>query len=106
MSESGEMRFQNAAEETGVAKPAGRYTIAWARFDNDNGTVTPVASEQTVTSASVQAPRELLSEQFVAATIRAFNRDQPAWQDPLVVYFRRAVDGKWSLVGLERNPEH
>jgi hypothetical protein len=106
MTESGGMRFQNAAEETGVAKPAGRYTIAWSRFDNDSSTVTPVGSEQTVTSASAQAPRELLSEQFVAATIRAFNPDQPRWQDPLVVYFRRAVDGKWSLVGLERNAEH
>jgi len=47
-----------------------------------------------------------LSEQFVTATIRAFNPDQPSWQDPLVVYFRRAVGGKWSLVGLERNAEH
>ncbi|HVH57807.1 MAG TPA: hypothetical protein VM791_16200 [Vicinamibacterales bacterium] len=106
MSQSGEMRFQNAAEEVGVAKAADRYAVAWSRFDNTTGALTPVGTAQTITSPSTPAPPELLSERFIAATISAFNHDQPAWQDPVVVYFRRAADGKWSLVGLERNAEH
>ena len=105
MSESGEMRFENAAEEIGVEKAAGRYTVLWSRFDNATGTRTPVGSEQTLTSTSVQAPRELLSDPFISATIKAFHPDQPAWQHPLVVYFRRAPDGTWPLVGLERNTD-
>ncbi|MBA2305005.1 MAG: hypothetical protein H0W08_20570 [Acidobacteria bacterium] len=101
---SGLMRFENAAEQVGAAKPAERYTIAWSRFDNASGTHTPVGSEQAVTSTSAQAPRELLSEAFLSATIKAFNPDHPAWQQPVVVYFRRAPDATWTLVGLERNP--
>ena len=30
--------------------------------------------------------------------------DFPAWQHPVHVYFRRAPDSTWTLVGLERNP--
>lgn len=104
MNEAGLLRFQNAAELVGVAKPAERYTVAWSRFDNATSAHTPVGSEQTVTTLTAQAPRELLSEQFVSATIRAFHPDQPAWQHPVVVYFRRAPDATWTLVGLERNP--
>jgi hypothetical protein len=105
MSDSGEMRFQNAAEEIGVEKAAGRYTVQWARFDNATGTRTPVGSEQTTATTSVQAPREMLSEPFIAATIKAYHPDEPAWQHPLVVYFRRAPGNTWSLVGLERNAD-
>ncbi|HJR57914.1 MAG TPA: hypothetical protein VJ813_00890 [Vicinamibacterales bacterium] len=104
MNDAGVMRFQNAAELVGMAKPAERYTIAWSRFDNATSTHTPVGSEQTVTTLSAQAPREILSEQFISATIKGFHPDQPAWQHPLVVYFRRAPDATWTLVGLERNP--
>jgi hypothetical protein len=105
MSDSGEMRFQNAAEEIGVEKAAGRYTVQWARFDNATGTRTPVGSEQTTATTSVQAPREMLSEPFIAATIKAYHPDEPAWHHPLVVYFRRAPGNTWSLVGLERNAD-
>jgi hypothetical protein len=104
MNESGVMRFQNAAEQVGVAKPAERYTVAWARFDNASSTHTPAGAEQTVTGTAAQAPRDLLSESFVSATIRAFHPDRPAWQHPVVVYFRRAPDATWTLVGHERNP--
>jgi hypothetical protein len=104
MDESGLMRFQNAAEQTGVAKPAERYTIAWSSFDNASGTHTPAGPEQTVTGTSARAPAGLLSNAFVSATIKAFDADHPAWQHPVVVYFRRAPDATWTLVGLERNP--
>jgi hypothetical protein len=105
LEDSGTIRFQNAAEQAGVARAAERYTVAWSRFDNATSTHTPVGSEQTVTTSSAEAPRELLSSPIVAARIRAFHPDQPAWQHPLMVYFRRAPGGTWALVGLERNVE-
>lgn len=104
LSDSGELRFENAAEQAGIARPAERYTVAWSRFDNDSSTHAPAGPEQTVTRTVAQAPRELLSSPFISATIRAFHPDHPNWQQPVVVYFRHAPDGTWSLVGLERNP--
>ena len=104
LDESGMLRFQNVAEEVGVAKAAERYTIAWSRFDNATSTHTAAGAEQTVTTTSAQAPRQLLSEPIVAATIRAYHPDYPAWQHQLIAYFRRAPDATWTLVGLERNP--
>lgn len=104
LDESGLLHFQNAAEQVGVAKPAEHYTIAWSRFDNATSTHTPVGAEQRVTTTTARAPRELLSDAFISARIKAFRADHPEWQHPLVVYFRRAPGGTWSLVGLERNP--
>ncbi len=104
LSETGLLRFQNAAEQAGVAKPADHYTIVWSRFDNESSAHTPVGDEQTVTTTSAQAPAELLSAPFVAATIKGFHADQPGWQQPVIVYFRRSPDGAWTLAGLERNP--
>lgn len=100
----GRLTFQNAAVEAGVSKAADRYTVAWSRFDNASSTHTTVGSEQTATTTAAQAPRELLSSEFVSATIRAFHPDHPAWQQPVVVYFRRGPDSTRTLVGLERNP--
>jgi hypothetical protein len=103
LDDSGRLRFDNAAEQVGMAKAAAHYAIAWSRFDNTTGTHTPAGSEQTVTTRAAQAPRELLSAPFVAVTIKAYHPDQPEWQQPLVAFFRRAPDGSWSLAGLERN---
>ena len=100
----GRLTFQNAAVEVGVSKPADRYTIEWSRFDNAASTHTPVGGSQTTTSTSAQAPPELLSADFVSATVRGFHADHPAWQQPVAVYFRRGPDATWTLVGLERNP--
>lgn len=102
LSASGALTFDNAAEQAGVAQPAEHYTLAWSRFDNVLGTHAPLGTDQTVTTTAGQAPADLLtSSEYVAVTIRAFRADHPAWQQPLVVYFRRAGEG-WSLVGLER----
>lgn len=100
----GALAFENAAEEAGMEKAAERYTVQWSRFDNVASTHTPVGELQTITSRRAQAPPGLLTADFVAATIRAYHPDQPAWQHPLIAYFRRAPDASWSLVGLERNP--
>jgi hypothetical protein len=104
LSARGELSFENAAEEAGMEKAAERYTVQWSRFDNASSTHTPVGELQTVTSRMAQAPAGLLSADYVAATIRAYHPDQPAWQHPLIAYFRRAPDAPWTLVGLERNP--
>jgi hypothetical protein len=100
----GALSFENAAEEAGMEKAAERYTVQWARFENASSTLTAVGELQTSTTRTAQAPKELLSADYVAATIRAYHPDQPAWQHPVIAYFRRAPDASWSLVGLERNP--
>lgn len=104
MDPDGRMTFQNVAEDVGVAKAPQRYTVEWTRFDNASNTHTPVGGEQTITTPAAQAPQALLSGDFVSARIRAFHPDHAAWQHPVVVYFRRAPGGTWTLVGLERNP--
>ena len=105
LSPSGELTFRNAAEQAGVATPAERYTVEWSRFDNDTRSHEPVGTEATFSAPRTAAPPALLAAQpqFIAARLRAFHPNQPAWSRPLVAYFRRAGDG-WSLVGLERNP--
>jgi hypothetical protein len=103
LSASGALTFENAAQAAGVASAAERYTIQWSVFDNASGTHKDVETEQTVTSTTAQAPAALFATQpeYVSALVRAFRADQPAWSQPLRVYFRRAGDA-WSLVGLER----
>jgi hypothetical protein len=104
LNREGLLTFDNAAEEAAVEKAAERYTVQWSRFDNATSSHTSVGELQTVTTRSAQAPSALLSADYIAATIRAYHPDQPAWQQPMIVYFRRAPDATWSLVGLERNP--
>lgn len=108
LSRSGELTFANAAVDAAVAAPAERYTVSWTAFDNASGThrlVGLVGNEQQVTGLRAQAPAALVtgSQAFIAARIRAFHPDRPAWQQPLDVYFRRTPDG-WTMVGLERHP--
>jgi hypothetical protein len=101
---SGVLTFANAAEEARVSTPAQRYTVMWYRFDNNTATASPVGEEITVTERRAPAPGALMSStpDFVAARIRAYHSDHPAWSHPLMLYFRRS-GGSWSLVGLERN---
>jgi hypothetical protein len=105
LSASGELTFENAAEQAGVAKPAERYTVQWSRFDNAAGTDQDTSGEETLAQPRGLAPPSLLNArpEYLSVRLRAFHPDQPAWAHPLVVYFRRAGDG-WSIVGLERNP--
>jgi hypothetical protein len=113
LSASGELTFENAAEEAGVAKAAERYTIGWSRFDNDAGTHEPFGDEQTVTERRAQAPERLLASgaDYISARVRAFHPDRPEWSQPVQLYFRRASAtgsgqgaAPWTLVGLERLP--
>ncbi|HEY6613129.1 MAG TPA: hypothetical protein VIZ32_01380 [Vicinamibacterales bacterium] len=105
LSPAGELTFENAAQKAGVGPAAERYTIQWSSFDNASSTHKDVGSEQLATSLKAQVPPDLLSArpEYVAALVRAFHADHPAWSQPLMLYFRRAGES-WSLVGLERNP--
>jgi hypothetical protein len=104
LSASGELTFENAAEEAGVTTPGGRYSIQWAAFDNETATLSEEGTEQSVTTRRAQAPSSLLnsSRAFIAARVRASHPDHPGWSQTLMLYFRR-TGGGWSLVGLERN---
>jgi hypothetical protein len=105
LSPAGELTFENASHKAGVGPAAQRYTIQWSQFDNGANTHKDVGAEQTITDTRAQAPPALLAggPEHVAALVRAFHPDHPAWVHPLMIYFRKAGDG-WSLVGLERNP--
>jgi hypothetical protein len=105
LSAAGELTFENAAQTAGVGKAAEKYAVQWSRFDNAAGTHQNEGPEQSVSQPRAQAPAALLdgSVPFIAARLKAFHADHPAWSDPVVVYFRRTGSG-WSLVGLERNP--
>ncbi len=104
LSASGELTFDNAAEQAAVGKPADHYTVQWSRFDNTTGTHHAVDAEVTLRQPRGQVPAALLvtRPEYLSARLQAFHPDQPAWAHPLAVYFRRVGDG-WSLVGLERN---
>ena len=103
LSASGALTFRNAAEQAGAAKPAERYTIEWSRFDNATAAHQAVGSAETAVATRAQAPKALFdgNPAFVAAKIRGYHPDYPAWAEPVTVYFRRADRG-WTLVGLER----
>ena len=105
LSEAGELTFANAATRAAVAKPAEKYTVRWARFDNATATAHPVGDEQTVREPKAAAPAELLAGKpdYISVEVRAFHPDQPAWSQPLSAYFRRTGD-RWTLVGLDRIP--
>jgi hypothetical protein len=105
LSNAGVLTFENAAERAGVASAAERYTVEWLQFDNASGAHEPAGPEATITEPRAQAPGTLLDAkpQFVAARIRGFHPDRPAWAQPVMLYFRQ-VDGRWKLVGLERHP--
>jgi hypothetical protein len=103
---SGVLTFENAAERAAVASAADHYTIRWSTFDNATGTHGGIGEEQTVREPNAQAPPSLLTSrsEYIAAELRAFHADQPAWEEPLMVYFRREAAG-WAVVGLQRGIE-
>ena len=105
LSPSGELTFRNAAERAGVAKAATHYTVQWSRLDNATGVRHEAAPATRLSEPRAALPAALAGTgaEYVAATLRAFHADQPAWAAPLVACFRR-LDTGWQLVGLERGP--
>ncbi len=96
----GTLSFANAAIDAGLTT-GGAYEIAWARFDNDTGVTTTVATTRA-SEPRASGPPTLLSEAaFIAVTIRTTHPDYPAWAQPVRAWLRR--DGaRWATVGLER----
>ena len=82
LSAAGRLTFDNAAERAGVAKAAERYSIEWSRFDNAAGSHQPRGRRiRPSPSRGAQAPAALLGSnpRFIAARVRAFHPDRPAW---------------------------
>ena len=101
MDRDGTMTFRNASVDLRFALPAQEYRIAWARFDNNTGDAKTVGQPSTVQSTTAQAPRELLSADYIRATVTSHHPQQPKWLHPVQVFFRRTNAG-WQTVGLER----
>ncbi len=103
---AGRLTFVNAAVQAGVAPaPADGYEARWFRFNNDTGEAAPIGASRASAGPTVQAPARLPAEPdaFVKVEVSALNPAEPAWKEPVQVYFRRTAQG-WKLVGLERLP--
>ena len=104
LSADGVLTFRNAAIDAGVgAAPAGGYRATWSRFDNNDGTTTPIGSPTSGGAAGINAPAPLpaTAGSFVHVSVVAAGSPQPAWAEPVDLHFRRAASG-WQLVGVER----
>jgi hypothetical protein len=105
LSPTGLLTFENASQLAGASGPAERYTIQWMQLDNATATVKELGAEQSTTEPRVQMSEAVIGTKpdYVAARVRAFHKDFPAWSHPVMLYFRKTGES-WSLVGLERNP--
>ena len=108
----GELTFENAAVDAGIAKPPQSYRLEWSRFDNATGTATPemvsgvvggVAgrTETGVTSPRFEVPQILRDAAFVRVSVSTTHPDYPAWSNPVTFTFRRN-GSQWETVGLDR----
>ena len=106
LSDTGELTFANAAEQTGVATDARSYRVQWARFDNATSQAEDVGNEMAVNEKRAQAPSGFLSQgsapEFVQVRLAAVHAQFPSWATPVTVYFQRQQRG-WRLVGLDRD---
>ncbi len=97
----GVLSFSNIAEDTRTAVAGTGYTIRWARFDNATGEASPVGSAQAFSGRQTTAPREVLTGEFVQATLTGDHPTHRGWALPTTIVFRRAGPG-WRLVGVDR----
>jgi hypothetical protein len=103
---AGSLAFENAAVADGFADAPMEYRTAWSRFDNATGASQPIGDSRSATT-TIQAPRDLSAAEgsFVEVDIWAESVGHPSWQQPVRAFFRRAATG-WTLVGLDRLPDH
>jgi hypothetical protein len=108
----GELTFENAAVDAGIATPPQSYRLEWSRFDNATGTATPemvsgvvggVAgrTETGVTSPRFAVPQILRDAAFIRVSVSTTHPDYPAWSNPVTFTFRRN-GSQWETVGLDR----
>jgi hypothetical protein len=101
LSADGTLTFENAAVTAGAAT-GGSYSVAWARFNNDTGEVTPVGSANSFNGLRASAPADVLTgSDYIVATLTGEHAEHPGWRRPTQVYFRRGAGG-WTPVGLFR----
>jgi hypothetical protein len=101
MDQDGTMTFRNASADLRFGPPAQEYRVAWARFDNNTGEATTVGQPSVVQMPRAQAPRDLLSANYIRAIVTSHHPEHPNWLHPVHVFFRRGNAG-WQTVGLER----
>jgi len=101
---SGSLTFDNPAVAYGFAAAPAAYRAVWSQFDNASGATRPLGETESATT-TIGGPRELpeAAGSFVQVDIAANAADNPAWQQPVRVHFRRTNAG-WKLVGLQRLP--
>jgi hypothetical protein len=106
LDDAGTLTFENAAVAAQVADRPTEYRASWFRFDNATGATTPIGQSQSA-ETSIKAPGALPSSAnaFVQVDVAAESPQHPAWREPVHIVFRRTTAG-WTLVGLERLPEH
>jgi hypothetical protein len=107
LSDAGGLTFANAAERAGVATPAERYVVQWARFDNATGEAAAVGGPAESATMTATAPPALVDGardgDIVQVTIAARHAEHASWATPVTAHFRRA-GGAWTPVGLKRLP--
>jgi hypothetical protein len=105
LSDGGSLTFENAAAEARIAEPAPAYVAKWFQFDNATGQRRPLG-ETRATTTTLAAPSGLpaTTGAFVAVDLSGDTNANPAWREPVRVYFRRATD-IWSLVGIDREAD-
>ena len=106
LSADGRLSFKNAAVDAGAGKPpANGYQAVWSSYDNAADTASAIGSPTTTSGLDVQGPSGLPSATgaFVRIAVAGVGAEQPAWNQPVDVYFRRTAAG-WQLVGVDRLP--
>ena len=105
LSTDGRLSFENAAVDAQVAAPPrGGYTAAWATFDDDTDTASPVGAPIDGAGTALQAPAPIVAAApgvYVKVSLAAPGAEQASWARPVDAYFRRTAAG-WQLVGVDR----
>ena len=104
LSATGRLTFRNAAVDRAGASPPSGYRFVWSRVDAVTGERVGTPEEGRSTEPAGTLPAALAADApgtLVSLEIRADHAVFPAWQDPVLVHFRRTTGG-WQTVGLER----
>jgi hypothetical protein len=97
------LRFDNAAEQAGVAEPSSEYDITWFTYDNERGVRTAVTAPRVDAGTVTPLPLAALAgADFAGVEVRTMNTRYPAWQRPVRFYLRHDSNG-WVPVGIERS---
>jgi hypothetical protein len=105
LSDRGELRFVNTAEQAGVARTASRYRLTWSAFDNRTGSRGGASIDTDGLDGCGQVPAALMAvpPEFIELRIATVHPDFPSWSSPVTVHFRRTSTG-WLTVGVARMP--